>query len=506
MTFRKFIVTVLLFGAVASPISAQEGNVYQNVTEYLQTLVAEPVPVIIEKMDNLLEAGADIHIRSQIAGIAFDFFSHSPVMGQESVAVHIADNWFLNKRLEWPDQSTYPQLYTYAQFNRESLIGNSAPELTMEDDCGLEVSVRKLQSDYKLLYFFDDQCSSCRKETPALASYVSSYSGQHLTLVLIYTQSDRQSWLSYVNEYFGEIDNPDVDIVTLWDPDSESGYHMKYAVLSTPQMVLLDYQNVIIGRGLNCDALEQLLGVENEYWEQSSTLLDACFENAGEDAGSLAVEMADAYYARYCNDTSIFRSAFHDLFGYLRNSYDSGLQDAAISIADKYILGHPEYWAKDYVQRVSSSIAAASLNPPGSVPANLTLSDEKGRTRNLLSPARRLRRNTLILFHLVSCSECAAKVDQLISEAARIRKGKYDVKLVYVGKDQSSWLDFVFDVRNRIGRRCHWQFLWDPDSSSGMDTLYDLEFVPHLYLLDADNKVMAKDIPLDVLTYSVPEK
>jgi len=356
MKLRKLFAALLLLASMTFVANAQDGTVFYSVTNYLKSLMNEPVSDIIAGVDELIESSDDKTLNSQIAGIVYDYFAKSPIMGHDAVAVHVADNWFLNKKLEWSDQSTYPQLYTYAEFNRSSLIGMPAPELEMENDKGAMISVRDVQSDYKLLYFFDDQCSSCAKETPALAQFLKSYKGKHLTAFIVYTQSDKKTWIDYVKENFGKIKNSDVDIITLWDPESNSDYQKKYGVIATPKMLLLDYQNVIIGRGLNCDALQQLLGVETAYWQQSNLLLDAFFNEAGEDGGQAAEEMAAAYFNKYAADTAVFCSAFNDLFTYLRNSDDIDLQNAAVAILSDYVIGHPEYWASDYVASIKKKL------------------------------------------------------------------------------------------------------------------------------------------------------
>ena len=75
--------------------NAQETVVtHSSVTAYLQTLLEKPVGAINQSVDRLIDSvGAqNPDLQSKVAGIAFDFFTDSPVMGHESVAVHIADN------------------------------------------------------------------------------------------------------------------------------------------------------------------------------------------------------------------------------------------------------------------------------------------------------------------------------------------------------------------------------------------------------------------------------
>ena len=488
------VTSALLLSALSLCAFAQgQETIYNSVNSYLESLVFKPVGEIIESIDALIDAVEDPDKKSDVAGIAFDFFQESPVMGQDAVAVHIADTYFLSKELKWKDEATYPLLYTYAEFNRSSLIGCDAPELVLENSFGIKESVRNLEGEYKLLYFYDDQCASCRKETPLLAEFLKGYDGEPLTVTAIYTQSDRDRWNSYVEEHFSGIENKSVYLVHMWDPEAESGYHKKYGVLSTPQMVLLDSQNRIIGRGLNCKALGELLGMENYYSDDSRNMLEAFFEAIeGSDVEKAITGLAEAYDNRYASDTSVFTDSFHSLFNALRESDDYNIQQTAPIIAEKYILGKPEYWSKEYVSRIGHYLESSRMNPVGGRITDIVLWNERGFKKSLVTASRCSDGDySVILFHLVSCSDCREAIEKLLKKAAEYDKAGIKVTLVYVGDEKASWKEFVSTTKRMGGSR--WNYLWDRKGNSGMHTKYDLEYVPSLYIIDSTGMIVAKD-------------
>ena len=71
--------------------------------------------------------------------------------------------------------------------------------------------------------------------------------------------------------------------------------------------------------------------------------------------------------------------------------------------------------------------------------------------------------------------------------------------MVYVGEDQAKWKQFV-----RSQRPSRWTFLNDFKHTSNMRMLYDLEYVPHLYLLDEEGVIIAKDIRASELKELLP--
>src|SRR5574344_1492048 len=124
--FRRTIISLLIFiSAGVGVIVAQDttaGHQYAHVTEYFDSLTYQPVDTVIARINELIAATDDPNTQSMIAGLAFDYYYRSPIMGQEAVAVYIADNYFLNKKLKWSDDNSYPLLFTFAEFNRTSLI------------------------------------------------------------------------------------------------------------------------------------------------------------------------------------------------------------------------------------------------------------------------------------------------------------------------------------------------------------------------------------------------
>ena len=98
---RVLIIGMLLLGCLAFQAKAQPFT-HPSVTAYLQTLIEKPVGAICADVDRLIDSVGrqKPELQSKVAGICFDFFTDSPVMGHDAVAVHIADDWFLNGKLK----------------------------------------------------------------------------------------------------------------------------------------------------------------------------------------------------------------------------------------------------------------------------------------------------------------------------------------------------------------------------------------------------------------------
>ena len=471
----------------------QQPQVHGSVKDYFDSLIYNPVDTIIDRVDRLIAAAPDDGSRATIAGMAFDYFSTSPLMGVEAVAVHVADEYFLSHKLRWSDDNTFPLLYTYAEFNRSSLIGLPAPELTMKDIDGRNVGIREGDGQLKVLYFYDTQCATCKVETPRLARLASSYNGAPLTIYAIYTQADRDEWQRYVSENFGSTGN-DVQVVHLWDPESESSYQIKYGVLSTPTMLLLDSQNTVVGRKLDCNALATLLDVKNEDIKGFEDLFDSLFEALEPVDEQSVAYLADSFAARTEADTALFRDTFYELYKYLRLKQDYECQKGAADIAARYMVGRPEYWSEEFVARMEEALEMFYKNPLGAKAEQVRLINEKDRSVKMLKCGGRY---TLLLFHLVQCDACGAELEALRKAAPILSQKGIRPVLVYTGKDERLWKDFLRTMKSDKSLK-GWRFLRESEGD-GMRTLYDLQYVPKMYLLDKNKIIIAKDIDASAL-------
>ena len=480
------------FGGICR--AQEEQRVFSGLEEYFTSLETAPPDSIISCIEALV-ASADSSSKASVAGAAFDWFSASPVMGHDAVAVYIADRWFLDHTLEWPDAATFPLLYAYAEFNRQSLIGMSAPSLVMHSLDGRQYDVREFVNRNKVLYFYDDQCKTCLQQSRELAEFARGYKGSTLYIYAVNTGSDPLAWARYVRENFaGVADNPDVRLIHLADPEDSNDFRRKYGLLTTPGMFLLDAQNVIVGRRLDVSALEELLGIQKDASRTLGRLVESLFDNLGQTDTATIRMVAESFVAETQDNPPLYRDLFYALYNYLRNGMSLGSQEGAVLVAEDYMLGRNDVWSPEFQEQIRDAIARWRLNPLGSKATPLVLQDTTGRERKMLKGCARL---TLLFFHIVGCGDCRREHKALRENAALLKRKGVRVVYVYLGFNRKEWLSFVSD--NRDIERYGWNFLSDLDGTSGVRRLYDVQYVPRMYLLDCRKRIIAKDIDTPAL-------
>ena len=486
---RKSLLTVILAAALctAPAAHAQEQAVFNSVTEYFESIsLTLPADSVCAKVDSLVARAESAEQKSRIAGLAFDYFRSSPVMGLDAVAVHIADRWFLSRELKWNDDATFPMLYTYAEFNRQSLIGKPAPELNMESFEGGTVSTRTGDGSYKILYFYDETCGTCREQTAQLVSLLKAYEGEAVSLYAINSTGDRSTWKQYIDEYFAQIPTGRrMAVYNLTDPEDNNDWRRKYGVLKTPTMVLIDPDNVIVGRQLDGNALARIMQINNAVISKYHKLFDSIVENLAPADSADMVNVAAMLAERSKDDPALQRETIFEFYKYLRNRQNFEYQKAAAHIASDYIEGSP-VWSPELRGSVAKDAALFRTNSVGDTAVNVTLRKaSNGRKAKML---RGRPKYTLLFFHLTTCSDCKREVAILRENAGKLRKNKVRVVCVNVGFDDELYRKFIRENDRR------WVYLIDDPLTSGLrHKQYDIRFVPELYLLDRNRVIIARD-------------
>lgn len=374
-----FILWLLLpFCCFAQVDSTRLAELDKRLETYFQILEPENVDVKSRECDLLIDSAKDSLLRQHIALKAYDHYLNSTLMGDEGVAVHLTDTWFASGLVSMGGEEVLFNAKIFADFNRQSLLGKPAPSFAMESFEGDSVSFGGRSERYRVLLFYDTDCAKCKLELMRLRPLLDSRDWP-VDLYAVYTGGDKESWGRWLSERMN-INAPRTRIFNLWDPEITSDYQMKYGVLQTPRMFLIDKEGTIIGRGLDSDALERLLDialpgfVDYEYGSAASAaLMDDLFASYDDPvsdsssqgrSGSLQdcpdwslslpkrptptriLSMAKALETSTLSkaDTVSFKHLEGDLLYWLTSRRDELSKEGTLPFINEYILSRPGIW------------------------------------------------------------------------------------------------------------------------------------------------------------------
>ena len=151
-------------------------------------------------------------------------------------------------------------------------------------------------------------------------------------LYAVYVGDNRESWSAYAAERL-TLEDGMASVVHLWDPSVDSDFQRKYGVLQTPRLFIISPDGTILGRGLDSQAVEQMLHaifdeVELNYGGEESTAL---FEGILSSASTIDEVKALAEYITESTlpkgDTVMFRQLTGDLLYHLAANTGEGIKE-----------------------------------------------------------------------------------------------------------------------------------------------------------------------------------
>ena len=481
----KRLLTVLLAVFFTFSLQAQEDRfeaLGAKLEEYFAALAGDPVPVQNAECDFLIESCQDSLTRQFVALKIYDHYLNSKIMGDDGVAVHVADTWLIPGKVAMHSELDLLNAKVFAEFNRQAQLGAEAPTLVVMDQEGETVSVPG-KGEYTVLYFYDTSCSTCRIESPRLRDFLKD-TDFPLQTVAFYTGDDEEEWARY------QATSLNVPGIThVWDPEMDSDYQRKYGVLQTPRMFLIGPDGTVVGRGLDTPALrmltEKLSGKESYVYgtREGTALYERVFASYGddlkpEDVLDVAAYVAERTYGE--GDAESFKHMEGDLLYWLSSQTGEIYKEGTRLFIDKYILGVSEVWNKDEdaAQVVSMALMMQELlarTPVGSTVPDLQVHGTLLRKPCLFRKGSKdgvfsLRKADYLVFYTKGCGRC----EETLAAARALADNKAKVLLVN--------MDNLFE-----------QY---PDESRQLLDTFDLSGLPYVLQLGPDGVVQHKYLEL----------
>ncbi|MBI1288455.1 MAG: redoxin domain-containing protein [Flavobacteriales bacterium] len=181
-------------------------------------------------------------------------FETSKQMGMDAVFVHMAQSYYCTGQAFWADSTTISKICDRAKKLSYSLIGNTAPNLIMNDTAGKFQVLHAIPNDYTIIYFWDPTCGHCKKTTPKVKEFYDKFKKElNFEIYGVNTNAEeRDEWIKYINEHH-------LDWINVEDPEQKTAYKYLYDIYSTPVIYLLDKDKKIIAKRLGAEDLENFI-------------------------------------------------------------------------------------------------------------------------------------------------------------------------------------------------------------------------------------------------------
>ncbi len=227
--------------------------VHSKLDQYVNRILIQRPDSIIPPIHDLVERSRENEKFFQyVVVFLINNFLQSNIMGMDAVYVDLAEKYYLSGEATWADSSFLESMEDRVSKIKPNLIGKTGKDLIMETSTGEWMSLHEIGARYTVLYFWEPNCGHCKEATPALYNLYKQYKEKGLEVFAVYTQDNKDEWLSYLNKN-------GFDWINVYDPTQNTFFRFYYDIYSTPVVYLLDEQKVIVAKRISVESLGRML-------------------------------------------------------------------------------------------------------------------------------------------------------------------------------------------------------------------------------------------------------
>ncbi len=172
----------------------------------------------------------------------------SQVMGMDKLLVHMIDNYYLTDEVDWVEEERLERLKEMADNIRPLMMGNIAPDFTIQGRDGSPVSLHGIDAEFIILYFWDSECVFCREAMPVVREASERLSDEGVRVFAVNTENDRQRWYRALEEY-----------PSTWIHANDTGILDAYNIYAIPHIFILDSDKKIIAKDIGAENIETFI-------------------------------------------------------------------------------------------------------------------------------------------------------------------------------------------------------------------------------------------------------
>jgi len=258
-----------------------------KIMNYLEKVIPQIPDTLNKEIDYLLKgARSDSSLFRFMLITLFNHYGKSNIMGMDAVQVHIAENYYL-KDAWWSDEKFIADLEDRISKLKPLLIGKTAPDaqllivpadhfLEAEADSALKryphvgqlVYISQIKADILVLFFWEADCSHCKKAVPDLyrvyKETLESMDVKVLAISTLFGEEGKEKWVDFVNKHRL------YDWINAWNP-YDYNFKVLYDIRSTPQIFVLNSKKEIIAKRIGVDQVAEVIKLYRDSLPREQT-------------------------------------------------------------------------------------------------------------------------------------------------------------------------------------------------------------------------------------------
>lgn len=262
---------------------------HQKLDNYLNNVLVQNPDTVNEALDRLIaQLDPESELFKYVVHYSTYNFETSNIMGMDAVFVHMVDTYYKTGQAHWMNEDQMKSIVDKAEAKRHTLIGKTAPNLTLRDTADRWISIYDdIDKPYVVLFFYDPDCGHCKKKTPELVEYYKNYERDDLAIYAV-SSNPGEKWPAFIKKYkTGDFYNVAIPQRAFEDSDYATQlistgktnyqslrYHEVFDIFSTPKIFILDKDRIIRAKDIGVEQIGDIIERLHAQSQTSSTTED----------------------------------------------------------------------------------------------------------------------------------------------------------------------------------------------------------------------------------------
>ncbi len=242
--------------AMDDPRMLRSPVLFQKIDHYINKLIVQHPDSINLAIDQVLALVRPSEETFKYYLIHFlNTYAQSKIVGMDAVYVHIVENYYSKGLAPWTEEEQLGKIVKNAKTLKPILIGKIAPNILMEKESKEKISLHQVNSDFTVLFFWDPECSHCKKSMPEMLEFYKKYKNKGVEVFAVCTKVTDgvpDCW-KHIKEHNM------IDWINVADPFLRSRYKQIYDIRSTPRIFVLDENKEILSKRIGAEQLPEVI-------------------------------------------------------------------------------------------------------------------------------------------------------------------------------------------------------------------------------------------------------
>ena len=241
---------------LGNPVVHKSGVLPPKIEYFLEKLTVNHPDSIAESIDFLLAKmePAEQTFRYYLSTY-LNKYAKSKVIGYDAIYVHLVKKYYKSGKTPWVDEESLAKIIDNANKLDPVLIGKIGADIKVYKEDGTPISISDIDYEYLVLLFWAPDCGHCTKMMPKFVEFNEKWKDTGVKLFAICSKHQDKT-----ENCWKDLEKKNMlGFINAADQYHRSRFKLKYNVMTTPKVFVLDKNREILIKNIGGDQIDDIM-------------------------------------------------------------------------------------------------------------------------------------------------------------------------------------------------------------------------------------------------------